>query len=173
MKYTENNRFNLPESSDAADITKLNANFKQLDVALAKCLTKHPDISVDNARTVTTNELTWDSETNVLVSVGVDDFGHATSRIHAKLKMPSNPVPTNIAKNYTTTNPALSVSEGVCTWNVTHNLKDISPIVAIFDNTENKQILTDVVVVDANNIKIQICSDSEIAEGTYRIKVIV
>lgn len=135
-------------------------------------ITEHPNVAVGEQQTVTTTEMSWGGEVDVLVSVGVDDYGHATSRLRSKLKMPSNPVPNNIVKSYKITNPALTTSGGLCTWDVAHNLNDTSPIVAIFDNSTNEQVLADVIIVDANNLKIQMCSNSAIAKDAYRAKVI-
>ena len=85
MKYTKNNLFNLPEGSDIADISKINANFEKLDNIIgsytftqaraatqweiAHNLGKYPSVTiVDSAGTQLVGEVTYTDENNVVIS---------------------------------------------------------------------------------------------------------
>lgn len=135
-------------------------------------ITEHPDVSVSNENTVS-QSLSWGSSFAAYVSVGVDKYGHATSRVKNNYILPTNPVPSNVATSYKTVNPALAVSGGLCTWTVTHNLNDPSPIVSLYEDATNEQVMADIIVIDDNTLKVVICSSTAIAAGKYGIKVIV
>lgn len=135
-------------------------------------ITEHPDVSVGDERT-TSQSLSWGSSFAAYVSVGVDKYGHATSRVKNNYKLPDNPVPSNVAKSYKAVNHALTVSGGLCTWTVTHNLNDLSPIVSLYEDATNEQVMADIIVIDDNTLKVVMCSSTAIEAGKYGIKVIV
>lgn len=135
-------------------------------------LTEHPDVSVGDERT-TSQSLNWGGTFAAYVSVGVDENGHATSRVKSNYKLPDNPVPSNVATSYKTVNPALAVSGGLCTWTVTHNLNDLSPVVSLYEDATNEQVMADIIVIDDNTLKVVMCSSTAIEAGKYGIKVIV
>lgn len=75
-------------------------------------------------------------------------------------------------RNYTTSNPALTVSSGVCTWTVTHNLGSNKVGVHIYNATSGKEIIADVVRTSTNVVTIKLNSSANISAGTYDVVVI-
>ena len=75
-------------------------------------------------------------------------------------------------RNYTTSNPALTVSSGVCTWTVTHNLASNKVGVHIYNATSGKEIIADVVRTSTNVVTIKLNSSADITAGTYDVVVI-
>ena len=75
-------------------------------------------------------------------------------------------------KKYTTTNPALTKSGGVCTWTVTHNIGgDVQ--VQVFNVSTKKLVgVNDVTLTSDTVCKIELLSSSNIAAGTYKVVVI-
>lgn len=135
-------------------------------------LTEHPDVSVGDERT-TSQSLSWGDHFASYVSVSIDENGHATNRVKCDYKLPNNPVPSNVATSYKAVNPALTVSGGLCTWTVTHNLNDPSPVISLYEDATNEQVMADIIVVDSNSLKVVMCSSAAIEAGKYSIKVIV
>lgn len=72
---------------------------------------------------------------------------------------------------YTTTNPALTASSGVCTWSVTHNLgKKVA--FNIVEVVSNEEIMATTIIPNDNTITVKIASTANIAAGKYKITVI-
>lgn len=75
------------------------------------------------------------------------------------------------AYKYTATNPALTVSGGLCTWTVTHNLGKEKVIAQLYEVSTGNQIMAEIATVDTNSLTVKMISDANIAAGTYRICV--
>ena len=72
---------------------------------------------------------------------------------------------------YTSTNPALTASSGVCTWTVAHNLnKKVAYHVTEVSSKED--VMPTVVVVNNNTLTIKIASRANIAAGTYQVTIV-
>lgn len=72
---------------------------------------------------------------------------------------------------YTTTNPALTASSGVCTWSVTHNLgKKVA--FNIVEVVSNEEIMATTIIPNDNTIIVKIASAANIVAGKYKITVI-
>ena len=75
------------------------------------------------------------------------------------------------AQTYTTTNPALTQTGGVCTWTVTHNL-GANVIASVYDATTNEEVIVTVEKTSSTAATIKINSTSNITAGAYRVVVI-
>ena len=75
------------------------------------------------------------------------------------------------AQTYTTTNPALTPTGGVCTWTVTHNL-GANVIASVYDATTNEEVIVTVEKTSNTVTTIKINSTSNITAGAYRVVVI-
>lgn len=73
-------------------------------------------------------------------------------------------------ETYTTTNPALTASSGVCTWTVSHGLNSVVDY-NITDVSSGESMMATVIVKDANTLTVKIASTSNIAAGKYKITV--
>lgn len=72
---------------------------------------------------------------------------------------------------YTTTNPALTASSGVCTWSVAHNFgKKVA--FNIVEVVSNEEIMATTIIPNDNTIIVKIASAANIAAGKYKITVI-
>lgn len=77
----------------------------------------------------------------------------------------------DLPRKLTTTNPALIVSGGVGTWNITNSLGTADVNVLVYRVSDGVQVITEV-DVSANTIVVKFNSTSNIAAGTYKAVVI-
>jgi len=75
------------------------------------------------------------------------------------------------AQTYTTTNPVLTQTGGVCSWTVNHNIGP-SVIASVYDVSSNEEVIATVAKSSNTSIIIKINSTSNIAAGTYRAVVV-
>ena len=76
----------------------------------------------------------------------------------------------NLDCKYTGSNPALTAVEGVCTWDVTHNLgtEDIS--YTIFK--DGYSVITDSEIISENVLRIMINSTENISKDEYTVFIV-
>lgn len=74
------------------------------------------------------------------------------------------------ADTYSTTNPALTSSNSICTWAVTHNLGD-NVEVQVY-NSSDKKVLADVTLTSSTVATVELFSTSNISAGAYKVVVI-
>ena len=72
---------------------------------------------------------------------------------------------------YTVTNPALTSSNGVCTWTVNHNMNK-KVVFNIIEVATKEDVLATTLVTSDNILTVKFGSTSNIAAGKYRITVI-
>lgn len=63
------------------------------------------------------------------------------------------------------TNPALTSSNGVCTWSLATGI--IDPVISVYETSTLQQVMTDIVYHSDGDHKVKIMSSSNIASGTY------
>lgn len=118
-----------------------------------------------------TRTLTFGGTFNI-PSITYDSQGHITAKSSIVLTLPSNPVLSTTAYKYTTTNPALTTSSGVCSWTVTHSLGNQYPMVQIYEVSSGSHVMAEVVGTSTSVCTVSIVSSANITAGTYRITVI-
>jgi hypothetical protein len=75
--------------------------------------------------------------------------------------------PAGVALKYVTTGP----STNAVTWTITHNLGTTSVLVQVFETTgEVDEIVTDVVIVDANTVRLD--TSSTMPSNTFKVLVL-
>lgn len=74
-------------------------------------------------------------------------------------------------QSYNTTNPALTVTGGICTWSVTHNLNNTNVGVFLYEVSSGERVMYDYSVTNANSIAVKILSSGNISAGTYKVVV--
>lgn len=74
-------------------------------------------------------------------------------------------------QSYNATNPALTVSGGICTWTVTHNLNNTNVGVFLYEVSSGERVMYDYSVTNANSIAVKILSSANISAGTYKVVV--
>lgn len=77
----------------------------------------------------------------------------------------------NMANTYTTTNPALTASSGVCTWTVTHNLGSVVGS-HVYDATTGVEIVCYKEKTSSTVLTVKLNSASNISAGAYSVVVI-
>lgn len=75
------------------------------------------------------------------------------------------------AQTYTTTNPALTTSGGVCSWTVTHNLGS-KVCISVYDSTSLDEVICNKVKTSGTAATVKFNSSSNIAAGKYTAVVI-
>lgn len=75
-------------------------------------------------------------------------------------------------RKYSADNPALTVSGGLATWTVTHNLATKDVVVGLEEVSTGEVVIADIVKTSVNVVTIKIVSSSNITAGTYRVTVI-
>lgn len=74
--------------------------------------------------------------------------------------------------SYSTQNTALTVSGGVCTWTVTHNLNTTNVNVSVYEVSTGDKVIYDTTITSANVVTIKILSANNIAADTYKVVVL-
>lgn len=115
------------------------------------------DSTSTNKFVTAANKTTWNNKQDAISDL-------ATIRSGAGLGATS-------AQTYTTTNPALTQTGGVCTWSVTHNL-GANVVASVYDATTNEEVIVTVEKTSSTVATVKINSTANIASGAYRVVVI-
>lgn len=76
------------------------------------------------------------------------------------------------AKSYSAQNTALTVSGGICTWTVTHNLNNSNVGVFLYEVSSGDRVMYDYAITSANVVTIKILASANIAANTYKVVVL-
>jgi hypothetical protein len=74
-------------------------------------------------------------------------------------------------QKYSTTNPALTQSGGLCTWTVTHNLGTKNVQVTVYETSSGEEVLVDSVRTSTSVVTIKVNSTSNIQSAFYTVIV--
>ena len=75
-------------------------------------------------------------------------------------------------QSYNATNPALTVTGGVATWAVTHNLNNSNVAIHLYEVSSGEEVMFDRSITSANAVSVKILSTAaSIAANTYKIVV--
>ena len=72
---------------------------------------------------------------------------------------------------YTETNPALTSSNDLCLWNITHNLGN-NVSLKVYEVATSKEVLVDTVLSSGSVAQVQLFSPTNILAGTYKVVVV-
>lgn len=116
------------------------------------------------------------TSTNKLSSDLVDDSTAANKFVTAAQKdlidtalQPSDI--TGMAKKITATNPALTPTSGVCTWDITNTLSTADVIVSVYDVASGDEVFASVTAA-SGTITVKFNSTANIAAGTYKAVIV-
>ena len=76
------------------------------------------------------------------------------------------------ATKYSAQNTALTVSGGVCTWTVTHNLNNSDVSVSVYEVSTGDKVMFDTAITSANAVTISILAASNISANTYKVVIL-
>lgn len=145
--------------------------------------TEASDIVRLNVTQTLTNK-TIDADSNTISNLETDNFKSgvvrtATNGIRPVSSASDTALVTekNVAtvfanKTYNATNPALTVSGGLCTWNVTHNLNNSNVAIHLYEVSSGDEVMFDRTITSANAISIKILSSANISADTYKVVVL-
>ena len=74
-------------------------------------------------------------------------------------------------QKYSTTNPVLTQSGGLCTWTVTHSLGTKNVQVTVYETSSGEEVIVDSVRTSTSVVTVKINSTSNIAASTYTVVV--
>ena len=72
--------------------------------------------------------------------------------------------------SYSAVCPAITISNGVATWNITHNLNS-SDVIAILYNSSGQELIKNVSVISDNSLIITFKSSSNVTAGSYKVTI--
>ena len=73
---------------------------------------------------------------------------------------------------YSAQNSALTVSGGVCTWSVTHNLNNSNVGIHLYEVASGDEVMFDRSIDSANAVTVKILSASNISADTYKVVIL-
>jgi len=79
-------------------------------------------------------------------------------------------IDSSVATVYTTTNPALTASGGVCIWSVTHNIGSTVGI-SVYDTTSGEEVICSKAKTSSSVATVKLNSASNISAGAYSVVV--
>lgn len=74
-------------------------------------------------------------------------------------------------QKYSTTNPSLTQSGGLCTWTITHNLGTKKVQVTVYETSSGDEVIVDSTRTSISVVTVKINSISNITAGTYTVVV--
>ena len=80
-------------------------------------------------------------------------------------------IDTTYTKVYSTTNPALTVSSGECTWTVTHSLGSTNVVAKVYRVSDSTEVVANAVATSTSVVTITLISQTNISSGTYKVVV--
>jgi hypothetical protein len=76
-------------------------------------------------------------------------------------------------QSYNATNPTLTVTGGVATWAITHNLNNSNVAIHLYEVSSGEEVMYDRSITSANAVSVKILSASaNITAGTYKVVVL-
>ena len=145
--------------------------------------TEGTDIVRLNATQTVTNK-TIDADDNTILNLEVDNFKSgvvrtSTDGIRAVASASDTALVTEKAvasaladRVYSEQNGALTVSGGVCTWTITHNLANSNVCVNVYEVSTGDKVMYDTSITSANVVTVKILSANNIAADSYKVVIL-
>ena len=163
------------------------------DVAAGSTLTNNDINKIDNTEsadivrlsaTQTLTNKTVDADDNTISNLEVDNFKSGVVRTSTDgIRAVSSASDTDLvtekavasalaSRVYTEQNSALTVSGGLCTWTVTHNLNNSNVSINVYEVSTGDKVMYDCSITSVNVVTVKILSVSNIAADTYKVVVL-
>ena len=123
-----------------------------------------------NADNNTISNLELDNFKSGVIQTTVRDTSNASDTALTTEKAVATKLATKCEK-VVATNPALTVSGGICTWEVTHTLSSEDVIAIVKEVSSGEQVFPDV-VYDSGKVTIKINASANITAGVYKVVII-
>lgn len=144
------------DNTEASDIVRLNATQTLTNKTINADNNTISNLETDNFKTGVV-------QTTIRSTSTASDTALASEKAIAKALA---------AKVYNATNPALTVTSGLCTWTVTHNLNNSNVSVSVYEVSSGEKVMYDCAITSANVVTIKILSAANIAAGTYKVVIL-
>jgi hypothetical protein len=115
------------------------------------------------------NSLVRGGDGGTLVEISAGTNGHVLTSVNG---VPTWQAPVSQIKKRTYSNPALTPSSGVCTWNITHDLNTKDYTVRIYEVSTGEDVIMDRTATGDTALTIQFNSASNVAAGTYKVVIV-
>ena len=141
--------------------------------------TEGSDIVRLNASQTLTNK-TIDADDNTISDLTTSNLksGVLQTTVRAVASASDTAIPSEKAvasalagKSYSAQNTALTVSGGICTWTVTHNLGTSDVEVSLYEVSTGDEVMYDRSITSDNVVTIKILASANIAANTYKVVV--
>lgn len=76
------------------------------------------------------------------------------------------------SRTYSEQNPALTVSGGICTWTITHNMNNSNVGIHVYEVSTGDEVMYDRSITSANVVTVKILADANIAANTYKVVIL-
>lgn len=136
--------------------------------------TEGTDIVRLNATQTLTNK-TIDADDNTISDLTTSNFKSGTIVTSVGSTGSDTAIPTEkavrsaiSALSYSEQNGALTVSGGVCTWTITHNLGNSNVSISVYEVSTGDKVMYDSTITSANVVTVKILASSNISAGTYK-----
>lgn len=148
--------------SEITSTNKLDADLVDDSTSTNKFVTSAQKTQIStNATNIGTIQTTLSGYGNI-VTHNVNEFATAAQGTLADSAM----------QQYYENNSALTVSGGVCTWAVTHNLNNSNPAIHLYEIATGEEVMFDRAITSANVVTIKILASANIVADTYKVVVI-
>ena len=147
------------DNTEASDIVRLSAT---------QTLTNKTIDADDN----TISDLELDNFKTGVVRTSTDGIRDASSAVDTAVVTEKNIATVLGKKVYSAQNTALTVSSGVCSWTVTHNLNNENVGVFLYEVSTGDRVMYDYSITSANVVTVKILAAANIAANTYKVVVL-
>ena len=76
------------------------------------------------------------------------------------------------SRTYSAQNPELTVSGGICTWTITHNMNNSNVGIHVYEVSTGDEVMYDRSITSANVVTVKILSSSNITANTYKVVIL-
>lgn len=144
------------DNTEASDIVRLNAN---------QTLT-NKTIDADNN---TISDLTASNLKSGVLLTSIRAASSASDTSWVSEKAVASAFANRI---YTAQNSAMTVSGGICTWTVTHNMNNSNVAVHLYEVSTGEEVMFDRAITSSNAVTIKILASANIAANTYKVVIL-
>lgn len=147
------------DNTEASDIVRLNAT---------QTLTNKTIDADDN----TISDLTLSNFKSGVVRTSTDGIRGTSSATDTSIVTEKAIAAVLAARTYSAQNPALTVSGGICTWTVTHNMNNSNVGIHVYEVSTGDEVMYDRSITSANVVTVKILADANIAANTYKVVIL-
>lgn len=147
------------DNTEASDIVRLNAT---------QTLTNKTIDADDN----TISDLSTSNFKSGVVRTSTDGIRATSSASDTAIVTEKAIAAVLASRTYSEQNPALTVSGGICTWTITHNMNNSNVGIHVYEVSTGDEVMYDRSITSANVVTVKILADANIATNTYKVVIL-